>query len=43
MAVYGSGTLVTLEQGQCHQTWDELVDPKQGHGNAKLKKKKKIA
>ena len=28
----------TLKQGQGHQTWYELVDPKQGKKNAKLEK-----
>ena len=28
-AVYDSDTPVTLKQGQSHQIWDELVDPKQ--------------
>ena len=31
-------TPVTLKQGQGHQTWYELVDPKQGSNNAKLEK-----
>ena len=31
-------THVTLEQGQGHQTWYELVDPKQGYDYAKFEK-----
>ena len=31
-------THVTLKQGQSHQTWHELVDPKQGYNNAKFEK-----
>ena len=30
IAVHDSDTPVTLKQGQGHQTWYELVDPKQG-------------
>ena len=37
-AVYDSDTPVTLKQGQGHQTWYELEDPKQGHNNAKFEK-----
>ena len=29
---------MTLKQGQGHQTWYELVDPKQGYNNAKFEK-----
>ena len=29
---------MTFNQGQSHQTWYELVDPKQGYNNAKLEK-----
>ena len=29
---------VTLKQGQGHQTWYRLVDPKQGYNNAKFEK-----
>ena len=29
---------MTLKQGQCHQTWLKLVDPKQGYDNAKFEK-----
>ena len=29
---------VTLKQGQGHQTWYELVDPKQGYNYAKFEK-----
>ena len=36
-AVYHSDTLVTLKQGQGHQTGCELVDQKRGKNNAKLK------
>ena len=37
-AVYVSDTPVTLEQGQGHETWWKLVDPKQGNNNAKFEK-----
>ena len=37
-AVCGSDTPVTLKQGQDHQTWYELVDPKQGHNDIKFEK-----
>ena len=37
-AIYNSDTPVTLKQGQGHQTWYELVDPKQVYINAKFKK-----
>ena len=33
---YDSDTNVTLKQGQGHQTWYELVDPKQGTNHAKF-------
>ena len=36
LAVYDSDAPVTLKQGQSHQTWYELVDPKQGYNNAKF-------
>ena len=36
IAVYDSETLVTMKQGQGHQTWYGLVDPKQGSNNAKF-------
>ena len=29
---------MTLKQGHGHQTWYELVDPKQGYNNAKFEK-----
>ena len=35
-AVYDSDTSLILNQGQGHQTWYELVDPKQGYNNAKF-------
>ena len=35
-AVHDSDTSVTLKQGQGHQTWYILVDPKQGYNNAKF-------
>ena len=38
LEVYDSDTNVTLKQGQGHQTWYELEDPKQGHNNAKFEK-----
>ena len=37
-AVYDSDTLVTLKQGQGHQTLHELVGSKQGDNNAKFEK-----
>ena len=37
-AVYDSNKSVTLKQGQGHQTWYELVDPKQGYDNGKFEK-----
>ena len=37
-AVNDSDTPMTLKLGQGHQTWPELVDPKQGYNNAQLKK-----
>ena len=37
--VHNSDTPVTLKQGQGHQTWYALVDPKQGYSNVKLKTK----
>ena len=37
-AVYDSDTPVTLKQGQGHQTWYELVDPKQGYNHAKFER-----
>ena len=37
-AIYDSDTPVTLKQGQGHQTWFELVDPRQGYNNAKFEK-----
>ena len=33
-AVYNLDNLVTLNQSQGHQTWYDLVDPKQGYNNA---------
>ena len=36
--VFDSDTPVTLEQGQSHQTWCSLVDPKQGYNDAKFEK-----
>ena len=35
-AIYDSDTPVTLKQGQDHQTWYKLVDPKQGYNYAKF-------
>ena len=29
---------MTLQQGQGHQTWYELVDPERGYDNSKLEK-----
>ena len=29
-------TPVTLKQGRGHQTWHELIDPKQGYNHAKF-------
>ena len=37
-AVYDSNTPVTLKQGQGHQTWYELVDPKEGYNKPKFQK-----
>ena len=37
-AFYDSDKLVTFKQDQGHQTWYELVDPKQGYNHAKLEK-----
>ena len=37
-AAYDSEIPVTLKQGQGHQTWYKLVDPKQGYNNAKFGK-----
>ena len=36
IVVYDSDTPVTLKQDQGHQTWSELVNPKQGYHNAKF-------
>ena len=33
---YYTDKCVTLKQGQSHQTWYELVDPKQDYNRAKL-------
>ena len=33
-AIYDSLTPATLKQGQCNQTWYELVDPEQRYNNA---------
>ena len=38
IAVYDSDAPVTLKQGQDHQIWHELVDPKQGYNSAKFEK-----
>ena len=35
-AVYDSDTIVTLKQGQGHQTWYELVKSKKGDNQAKF-------
>ena len=35
-AVYNSDIAATLKQSQGHQTWYELVHPKQGYNYAKL-------
>ena len=37
-ATYDSDTTVTLKQGQGHQFWYELVDPKQGINRAKIER-----
>ena len=37
-AVNDSDRPMTLKQGHGHQTWYELVDPKQGYNNAKSEK-----
>ena len=36
--VYDCDTPVILKQGQGHQTWNKLVDPKQGCNNGKFEK-----
>ena len=38
LAAYDDDTAVTLKHGQGHQTWYEVVDPKQGLNHAKFKK-----
>ena len=38
VAVYDPDTSVTLKQGQGHQTWYVLVDPKQGCNHAKFER-----
>ena len=38
ISVSDSDTSVTLKQGQAHQTWCELTDPKQGYNNAQFEK-----
>ena len=35
---FDSDTIDSLKQGQGHQTWYKLVDPKQGYNNAKFEK-----
>ena len=35
-AVYDSDIPVTLKEGQGHQTWHELVDPKHGYNTQSL-------
>ena len=37
-AVYDSDTHVTLKQDPSHQTWYDLVHPKQGYNNAMFEK-----
>ena len=37
-AVYDSDRPMTLKQGHGHQTWYELVDPKQGYNATKFEK-----
>ena len=37
-AVYDSDKPLTLKQGHSHQTWYELIDPKQGYDKAKFGK-----
>ena len=36
--VYNSDKPLTFKQGQGHQTWYELAEPKQGYNNAKFQK-----
>ena len=38
LAVYDSDAPVTLKQGQSHQTWYELVDPKQDYNCIRFEK-----
>ena len=38
LAVYDSDTSVTLKYSQGHQTWYELLDPKQGYNHAKFER-----
>ena len=40
-AVYNSDIPVTLKPSQGHQTWYELLDPKQGHKHAKFERLKR--
>ena len=35
-SIHVADTFVTLKQGQGHQTWYHLADPKQGYNNAKF-------
>ena len=37
-AVNIADTPVTLKQGQCHQTWNDDVDPKQDYNPAKFER-----
>ena len=36
--VYDSEIPVTWKQGQVHQTWYEMLDPQQGHNQAKIER-----
>ena len=38
IAIYDSDIPVTLPYGQGHQTWYELLGPKQGYNNAKFER-----
>ena len=39
IAIYDSDIPMTLKLGRGHQTWCQLVDPKQDYNNAKFEKK----
>ena len=37
-AVYDSDISVTMKKGQDHETWYELLDPKQGYNQAEFER-----